>query len=771
MCCVYYSFPPAATMDAALGFLTAAAAPVSGRSTLRTGAVSSAFAGARVARAASSRAAQLPAAPVDTVKAVVAGVDIPVGSTADDEEGVNRGALETRQDCIAVAIVAHVDHGYVVLRRGIRGLLSELTLLEEGVRMWLRVATLQRGVVSCCSAVVVGCCPFSSGSVSSNASAPVLSQWVGLLLAAPLRRKTTLVDALLGEANVFRENETVQERVMDSNDLERERGITILAKNLAVTYQGTNVQLVDTPGHGDFSAEVERVLNMVDGVLLVVDAVEGPKPQTRFVLKKAIEMGLRVAVVVNKIDRPMSRPEYVVDHTFDLFVDLGASDEQADFKIVYASALKRISGHSPEDLKPGLAAVFDVLLSLPRPLVRPSGPLQLMISNVDYDDFKGRLGLGRITSGTLSKAEGVVVTRPGKEPRRVKVNELFRFDNLGRAPVESATAGDIVMFSGIDQFDIGDTLCSPDAPLPLPPIAVEEPTVRMTFSVNTTQFAGQEGKFVTSRNIRDRLQKELERNVALRVEDQVETPDSFTVCGRGALHLTILIETMRREGYEFMVGPPTVIFKEGADGGKEEPFEFVEIEVPEEYMGSVIDMLARRKGEMVDMAAANSQGLSKVSYNVPTRGLLGVKNALLTATRGTMVMNALFAGYRPFAGDLEAKENGSLLAFESGKVTAYGMEGAQDRGRLLVNPGQEVAKNQIVGVHQRAGDLSINVVKLKQLTNHRSANKGIDKGINGVLDFSLDDSIEYLGQDEIVEVTPLSVRMHKVIQAKRGNRQ
>lgn len=694
MCCVYYSFPPAATMDAALGFLTAAAAPVSGRSTLRTGAVSSAFAGARVARAASSRAAQLPAAPVDTVKAVVAGVDIPVGSTADDEEGVNRGALETRQDCIAVAIVAHVDHG-----------------------------------------------------------------------------KTTLVDALLGEANVFRENETVQERVMDSNDLERERGITILAKNLAVTYQGTNVQLVDTPGHGDFSAEVERVLNMVDGVLLVVDAVEGPKPQTRFVLKKAIEMGLRVAVVVNKIDRPMSRPEYVVDHTFDLFVDLGASDEQADFKIVYASALKRISGHSPEDLKPGLAAVFDVLLSLPRPLVRPSGPLQLMISNVDYDDFKGRLGLGRITSGTLSKAEGVVVTRPGKEPRRVKVNELFRFDNLGRAPVESATAGDIVMFSGIDQFDIGDTLCSPDAPLPLPPIAVEEPTVRMTFSVNTTQFAGQEGKFVTSRNIRDRLQKELERNVALRVEDQVETPDSFTVCGRGALHLTILIETMRREGYEFMVGPPTVIFKEGADGGKEEPFEFVEIEVPEEYMGSVIDMLARRKGEMVDMAAANSQGLSKVSYNVPTRGLLGVKNALLTATRGTMVMNALFAGYRPFAGDLEAKENGSLLAFESGKVTAYGMEGAQDRGRLLVNPGQEVAKNQIVGVHQRAGDLSINVVKLKQLTNHRSANKGIDKGINGVLDFSLDDSIEYLGQDEIVEVTPLSVRMHKVIQAKRGNRQ
>lgn len=680
-------------MDAALGFLTAAA-PVSGRSVRHAGAVSSAFAGARVARAAPSRAAHLPAAPVDTVKAVVAGVDIPVGSTADGEEDVNRGALEKREDCIAVAIVAHVDHG-----------------------------------------------------------------------------KTTLVDALLGEANVFRDNETVQERVMDSNDLERERGITILAKNLAVNYKGTNVQLVDTPGHGDFSAEVERVLNMVDGVLLVVDAVEGPKPQTRFVLKKAIEMGLRVAVVVNKIDRPMSRPEYVVDHTFDLFVDLGASDEQADFEIVYASALKRVSGHSPEDLKPGLAAVFDVLLSLPRPLVRPSGPLQLMVSNVDYDDFKGRLGLGRITSGTLSKAEAVVVTRPGKEPRRVKVNELFRFDNLGRAPVESATAGDIVMFSGIDQFDIGDTLCCPDAPLPLPPIAVEEPTVRMTFSVNTTQFAGQEGKFVTSRNIRDRLQKELERNVALRVEDQVETPDSFTVCGRGALHLTILIETMRREGYEFMVGPPTVIFKEGADGGKEEPFEFVEIEVPEEYMGAVIDMLARRKGEMVDMAAANSQGLSKVSYNVPTRGLLGVKNALLTATRGTMVMNALFAGYRPFAGDLEAKENGSLLAFESGKVTSYGMEGAQERGRLLVNPGQEVAKNQIVGVHQRAGDLSINVVKLKQLTNHRSANKGIDKGINGVLDFSLDDSIEYLGQDEIVEVTPLSVRMHKVVQPKRGARQ
>eukprot|EP00168_Porphyra_purpurea_P014216 TRINITY_DN404_c0_g1_i1.p1 TRINITY_DN404_c0_g1~~TRINITY_DN404_c0_g1_i1.p1 ORF type:complete len:484 (+),score=151.67 TRINITY_DN404_c0_g1_i1:223-1674(+) len=474
-------------MDA-LGFVVGAApAPAQGRSALRTGCITSAFAGGRVARAAPVRAAQLPATvPVDTVKAVVAGVDVPVDAAANGADKIDRGTLETRHDCIAVAIVAHVDHG-----------------------------------------------------------------------------KTTLVDAMLGEANVFRANETVQERVMDSNDLERERGITILAKNLAVNYKGTTVQLVDTPGHGDFSAEVERVLNMVDGVLLVVDAVEGPKPQTRFVLKKAIEMGLRVAVVVNKIDRPMSRPEFVVDSTFDLFVELGASDEQADFAIVYASALKRISGHQADDLSPGLEAVFDVLLGLPRPKVRPSGPLQLMVSNVDYDDFKGRLGLGRITSGTLSKAEGVIVTRPGKEPRRAKINELFRFDNLGRASVESATAGDIVMFSGIDAFDIGDTLCSPDVPLPLPPIAVEEPTVRMTFSVNTTQFAGQEGKFVTSRNIRDRLQKELERNVALRVEDQVETPDSFTVCGRGALHLTILIETMRREGYEFMVGPPTVIFEGG----------------------------------------------------------------------------------------------------------------------------------------------------------------------------------------------------------------
>lgn len=580
--------------------------------------------------------------------------------------------------------------------------------------------------------------------------------------------KTTLVDAMLQEANVFRANETVQERIMDSNDLERERGITILAKNASVDYNGVNIQIIDTPGHSDFSSEVERVLGMADGVVLLVDSVEGPKPQTRFVVKKAIEMGKKIALIVNKIDRPNARPEFVVDATFDLMAELGASDAQMDFDICYASALKSMSGTDPEDLKDNLKDVFDVILKLPRPMVAVDAPLQLMIASVDYDDFKGRMGIGRLSAGTMKKGGQVFVKHPKKEPRSVKIAELYKFDKLGRVNVGEAKAGDIVMFSGIDAFDIGDTVCA-NAAEPLKPIDVEEPTVRMAFAVNTSEFMGREGKYVTSRNIRDRLEKELERNVGLRVDFDASTPDSFEVCGRGALHLTILIETMRREGYEFMVGPPTVIYKT-IDGTRCEPFETVEIEVPNDYMGAAVDLIGRRKGEMKDMGGLNSEGMVKVTYEVPTRGLLGVKNALMTATRGTAVMNTLFAGYRPYAGDMQSKDQGSLLAYETGKVTSYGLEGAQNRGRLFIKPGAQVYKNQIVGVHQRPGDLAVNICRMKALTNYRSATKEVATGIQGMMELSLDDAIEYIGQDEVAEITPENVRLAKTKQKKNQSR-
>lgn len=572
--------------------------------------------------------------------------------------------------------------------------------------------------------------------------------------------KSSMCDALLKGAQCFRENEVVEDRVMDGMDLERERGITINASAASLMYDGIKIQILDTPGHADFGGEVERVLNMTDGVLLLVDSVEGPKPQTRFVLKKAIELGKKIGLIVNKMDRPQARPNYVVDATFDLMAELGASDEQMDFRIVYASAIKNQSGKEPDQIEDNMHAVFDLIMSFPRPRVCLKAPLQLQVNNVTYDEFKGRLVSGRINAGVLKKGASVVVCHPNKDIIRGKISEMFVYDKLGRATVQEAEAGDIVMFSGLTQFEIGDTICSPEAIFPLPPIAVEEPTVRMSFMVNTSEFAGQEGKYVTSRNIRDRLDKELERNVGLRLDLSRSTPDSIEVCGRGALHLTILIETMRREGYEMMVGPPTVITKD-IDNVKHEPFEKLEVEIPEEYMGAVVDILSRRKGEMVNMTGANSENMASVEYSVPTRGLLGVKNALLTATRGTAVINTQFEGYRPFAGEMEAKENGSLVVFETGKASMYGLEGAQERGRLIISPGERVYKNQICGIHQRAGDLNVNICRLKALTNYRSANKEIKGGMQGLLEFSLDDCIEYIGHDEVAEVTPLNVRLAK----------
>lgn len=576
--------------------------------------------------------------------------------------------------------------------------------------------------------------------------------------------KSSLCDALLKGAKCFRENETVEDRVMDGMDLEKERGITINASAASFMHDDVHVQILDTPGHADFGGEVERVLNMADFVVLLVDSVEGPKPQTRFVLKKAIHLGKKIGLVVNKMDRPQARPEYVVDSTFDLMAELGASDEQMDFPIAYASAIKGESGADPSEMQDNMSAVFDLILSAPRPKVSINAPLVLQVNNVDTDDFKGKLLSGRINSGILHKGDSVLITHPDKTPKKSKISELFVYDKLGRQSVNEAKAGDIIIVAGLSDFEIGDTITVQDGLdaglAPLPPIAVDEPTVRMSFMVNTSEFAGQEGKYVTSRNIRDRLDRELERNVGLRLDEERSTPECFDVCGRGALHLTILIETMRREGYELMIGPPTVITKV-IDGTKHEPYEQFEVEVPEEYMGAVVDLLSKRKGEMVNMGGANSENMSSVTYVIPTRGLLGVKNALLTATKGTAIMNSEVIGYRPFAGDLGKRDNGSLIVHESGTASTYGLEGAQDRGRLIISPGEKVYKNQICGIHQRAGDLSVNICRVKALTNYRSANKEIKGGMQGLIDFSLDDCIEYVGLDEVVEVTPENVRLSK----------
>lgn len=572
--------------------------------------------------------------------------------------------------------------------------------------------------------------------------------------------KTTLVDAMLRQSSVFRENEKLQECVMDSNDQERERGITILAKNCAIRYKGIKFNLVDTPGHADFGGEVERILNMVDGVLLVVDSVEGPKPQTRFVLKKALELGLQAVVVVNKVDRPSRRPEYVVDKTFDLFCDLNASDVQSDFKIIYASAIQGIAGDDYLDMSPNMQPLFEAILNMPRPVVRPNSPLQMLTANIDYDEFKGKLGIGRVHSGTIKKGQMVGITKPGEPVRTGRVSELFVFDNLGRLAVEEASAGEIVMMAGISEVSIGDTVVDPANPIPMVPIAVEEPTVRMTFGVNKSPLAGREGKLLTSRMIRDRLMKELDRNVALRVEE-TGSSDTYEVSGRGQLHLTVLIETMRREGFELLVGPPTVITKK-VDGKLMEPFERVEVQVPDEYVGSVVDLLARRKGEMLNMAPATDGGsMTNVEYVVPTRGMIGLRNQMLTVTRGTAVMDTLFEAYRPYAGDIEARDKGSLIAYEEGTATPNGIIGAQDRGSLFCSPKDDIYGGQIVGIHQRPGDLIVNVCKVKALNNIRSATKSIVEGIVPAVEIGLDQAVEYINDDELVEVTPSQVRMLK----------
>mmetsp|Transcript_2628 Transcript_2628/g.2743 ORF Transcript_2628/g.2743 Transcript_2628/m.2743 type:complete len:644 (-) Transcript_2628:132-2063(-) len=570
--------------------------------------------------------------------------------------------------------------------------------------------------------------------------------------------KTTLVDSMIRQSGSFRSNQEIES--MDNNDQERERGITILAKNAAIMYEDTKINLVDTPGHADFGGEVERIMNMVDGVLLVVDSVDGPKPQTRFVLKKALEKGIKAIVVVNKIDRPSARASYVVDKVFDLFSELGANDEQMDFQIVYASGMNGIAGMEPDKLDDNLQVLFKEILKLPKAKVDAGAPLQMLIANVDYDDFKGKMGIGRILNGELNMGDSIAYGKPGEPIKTSKITELYVFNNVGREKVQTASAGDIVMITGISDVSIGDTVMSKEFPMPLPPITVEEPTVRMSISVNKSPLAGREGKLLQSRVIRDRLFKELDRNVALKVSE-TDSADTYEVCGRGQLHLTVLIENMRREGFELMIGPPTVIDRM-IDGVKCEPFDQVDVTVPTEFSSSVVDLLNKRKGEMVSMGPAEgSEAQTQLVYRVPTRGMIGIRSSLLTVTKGTLVLDTSFDSYKPVVGAISQREKGSLLAFEEGIANPFGIAGAQNRGLMFIETKSNVYKDMIIGVHQRPGDLAVNVCKLKALTNMRSAGNDDTVKVIPPLELNLDIAVEYIQEDELVEVTPTMIRMLK----------
>lgn len=571
--------------------------------------------------------------------------------------------------------------------------------------------------------------------------------------------KTTLVDGLLRQGNVFRANQDFAERVMDSNDLERERGITIVSKNTAVSYRDYKINIVDTPGHSDFGGEVERVMGMVDGVLLLVDAVDGPMPQTRFVTSKALAMGHKAIVVINKIDRADARPDWVVDQTFDLFAELGATEEQLDFAIVYTNARQGTATLELEQPGTDLKPLFETVIEkLPAPVGDEDAPLQMLISSLSYDDYRGRFGIGRIHNGRIRPNDTVaIVDREGKT-RTARLVSTFVFEGLKKVEQEEIKAGEIAIISGIPDIAIGDTLADRENPVGLASVSVDEPTVRMGFGVNTSPLSGREGQYGTSRKLRERLFKELETNIALRVEE-TDSPDTYLVSGRGELHLAILIETMRREGYEFQVGAPEVIFHTDENGDKSEPYEKVEIEVAEEYQGVVVEQMGQRRGEMQDMRLAN--GAVYFTYVIPTRGLLGFRNDFLTATRGTGVISTLFDGYREFAGAIGKTSNGSLLATEFGNTTMLGLSNAEERGLLFIPPGTQVYEGMIVGKNNRDEDLEMNVCKQKQLTNMRSSTSDVAIRLTPHTEMSLDRAIEYIGPDELVEVTPLNIRMRK----------
>ena len=576
--------------------------------------------------------------------------------------------------------------------------------------------------------------------------------------------KTTLVDEMLKQSGVYRENQEVVERVMDSNDLERERGITIMAKNTAVTYGDTKINIVDTPGHADFGGEVERILKMVNGVILLVDAAEGPMPQTRFVLSRALELGHRVIVVINKIDRPDQRVHEVIDEVLELLIDLNATDEQLDSPMLFCSGRQGTASYSPDVVGTDLKPLFETILEyIPEPERNLDAPFQMLVSNIDYNEFVGRIAIGLIQRGTIRQNQEIEVSNfhtPDEAPRKAKAVSLYEFDGLERNPVTESSAGNIIAMSGIGDVTIGDTICEKGQSEPLPFVKISEPTLEMTFSVNDSPFAGREGKFVTSRQIRDRLFRETLKDVSLRVTEMENATDSFAVAGRGEMSLSILIETMRREGYEFQVSPPRVLYRT-IDGQQCEPIERVVVDVPQEYVGSVIEKLGSRKGEMLEMTPVGKR--SKVEFLVPSRGLFGYRNEFLTDTKGEGILASVFEKYEPYKGDISRRNSGSLIAYETGESVTYGLFAAQDRGALFIGPGVPVYGGMIVGQCPKQEDITVNVCKKKQLTNTRAS--GSDEALRLVPPrrLSLEQCLEFLADDELLEVTPENLRLRKSI--------
>ena len=577
--------------------------------------------------------------------------------------------------------------------------------------------------------------------------------------------KTTLVDQMLRQSGIFRENEQVAERVMDSGDLERERGITILAKNTAVKYGDTKINIVDTPGHADFGGEVERILTMVDGVVLLVDAFEGCMPQTRFVLKKALGLGKKPLVVINKIDRDGARPAEVIDELIDLFIELGADEDQLEFPVIYASGRDGYSSTDPDAREGDMTPLFEAIMEhVPAPEGELDGPLQSLFSNIDYDDYVGRIGIGRVERGSVRNGQQVVLCKADGTTKTERIGKLYQFEGLKRVEHDSAALGDLVAVTGITDLNIGETACDPEHPEPLPFVRIDEPTISMIFQVNNSPFAGREGKFVTSRNLRDRLFKEVETNVSMRVRE-TDTTDAFEVSGRGELHLSILIETMRREGFEFAVSCPRVIFKKDESGRTLEPMELLMIEVPEQYVGPVMEKLGARRAEIVNMGTRDT-GMSHLEFKVPSRGLMGYRQIFLTDTNGNGIMNSVFDGYEPYKGDIPRRVQGSLVVFETGETSTYGLFNAQERGTLFIGAGVPVYEGMIVGESPRDEDIAVNVCKKKHVTNTRASGSDDALRLTPPTVLSLEQSLEFINEDELVEITPDNIRLRKVILSK-----
>lgn len=575
--------------------------------------------------------------------------------------------------------------------------------------------------------------------------------------------KTTLVDGLLRQSGTFRENQNVQERVMDSNDIEKERGITILSKNTAIQYGDKKINIIDTPGHADFGGEVERVLKMVNGVVLVVDAFEGPMPQTKFVLKKALELKLPVIVCINKIDRPEARPNEVIDEVLDLFIELGADDSQLECPFVYASAKNGTASLDMEKQDENMKALFETIIDfIPAPEGSEEDPLQLLISTIDYNEYVGRIGIGKVERGTIKLNQEAVMLNYEDETKskKVRITKIYQFEGLDRVETTESSAGNIIAVSGVEGINIGDTICAVDSPEPLPFVKISEPTLSMNFAVNNSPLAGLEGKFITSRQIRDRLYKELQTDVGLKVED-TDSTDSFRVSGRGELHLSILIENMRREGYEFQVSKPEVLFKM-IDGKKHEPMEKATIDVPEEFVGAVIEKLGNRKGEILTMNPSNG-GYTRIELSIPARGLIGYRSEFMTDTKGNGIINTIFDGYQPYKGEISRRSVGSLVSFETGESVAYGLFSAADRGILFISAGEKVYSGMVVGQNAKQGDIEVNVCKKKQLTNTRSSGTDDSMRLPPPKRLSLEESLEFIDDDELVEITPKSLRIRKAI--------